>query len=95
VNLETKGYDLTAIFFSSCAAISFMYTRMSLKWVLEHQFSFLKALLFVIMDLTSEVSIAHNVSLLAGYASLCGLRISIEPLDSGNSEYSFDIMEKI
>ena len=33
-----------------------MYERMALKWVLEHQFNFLRALLFVIMDLTSEVS---------------------------------------
>lgn len=28
---------------------------MSLRWVLDHQFVFLKALLFVIMDLTGEV----------------------------------------
>ena len=34
-----------------------MYERMALKWVLEHQFNFLRALLFVIMDLTSEVSV--------------------------------------
>ena len=33
-----------------------MYERMALNWVLEHQFSFLKALLFVMMDLTKEVS---------------------------------------
>ena len=33
-----------------------MCDRMSLRWVLEHQFSFLKALLFVMMDLTGEVS---------------------------------------
>ena len=39
-----------------CLAIKFMYERMALKWVLEHQFNFLRALLFVIMDLTSEVS---------------------------------------
>ncbi|XP_033731686.1 transformation/transcription domain-associated protein-like, partial [Pecten maximus] len=39
-----------------CLAIKFMYERMSLKWVLEHQFTFLKALLFVMMDLTKEVS---------------------------------------
>lgn len=38
-----------------CLAIRFMYERMALKWVLEHQFIFLKALLFVMMDLTKEV----------------------------------------
>lgn len=29
---------------------------MAFKWVLEHQYVFLKALLFVMMDLTGEVS---------------------------------------
>ncbi|XP_065923524.1 transformation/transcription domain-associated protein isoform X7 [Magallana gigas] len=42
--------------FGGCLAIRFMYERMALKWVLEHQFIFLKALLFVMMDLTKEVS---------------------------------------
>nr|KAG5693699.1 hypothetical protein BaRGS_008341 [Batillaria attramentaria] len=42
--------------YGGCLAIKFMYERLALKWVLEHQFLFLKALLFVIMDLTSEVS---------------------------------------
>ncbi|XP_052799623.1 transformation/transcription domain-associated protein-like isoform X2 [Mya arenaria] len=39
-----------------CVAIKSMTERMSLKWVLEHQFHFLKALFFVMMDLTGEVS---------------------------------------
>ena len=38
-----------------CKAIKFMFDRMSLKWILDHQFLFLKALLFVMMDLTGEV----------------------------------------
>ena len=38
-----------------CIAIKFLVERMSLRWVLEHQFIFLKALLFVMMDLTGEV----------------------------------------
>lgn len=29
---------------------------MPLKWVIEHQLSFAKALMFVMMDLTNEVS---------------------------------------
>lgn len=33
-----------------------MNERMALRWVLEHQFHFLKALFFVMMDLTGEVS---------------------------------------
>ena len=39
-----------------CIAIKFLFERMDLRWVLERQFSFLKALLFVMMDLTGEVS---------------------------------------
>lgn len=39
-----------------CIAIKFLFERMALKWVLEHQYIFMKALLFVMMDLTGEVS---------------------------------------
>ncbi|XP_014681160.1 PREDICTED: transformation/transcription domain-associated protein-like [Priapulus caudatus] len=39
-----------------CIAIKFLFEHMPLKWVLDHQFVFLKALLFVMMDLTNEVS---------------------------------------
>nr|CAH7738958.1 unnamed protein product [Callosobruchus chinensis] len=39
-----------------CIAIKFMFERCALKWVYEHMFTFLKALLFVMMDLTGEVS---------------------------------------
>lgn len=37
-------------------AIKFMFERCAIKWVYEHMFMFLKALLFVMMDLTGEVS---------------------------------------
>lgn len=39
-----------------CIAIKFMFERCAIKWVYEHMFMFLKALLFVMMDLTGEVS---------------------------------------
>ncbi|KAF5288689.1 hypothetical protein FQR65_LT11954 [Abscondita terminalis] len=39
-----------------CIAIKFMFERCALKWVYDHMFTFLKALLFVMMDLTGEVS---------------------------------------
>lgn len=39
-----------------CMAIKFMFERCAIKWVYEHMFMFLKALLFVMMDLTGEVS---------------------------------------
>ena len=39
-----------------CMVIKFMVEQMSTRWVLEHQYVFLRALLFVMMDLTGEVS---------------------------------------
>ena len=39
-----------------CKAIEVLIGQCALKWVYEHMFSFLKALLFVMMDLTGEVS---------------------------------------
>ncbi|KAH9524764.1 hypothetical protein Btru_027783 [Bulinus truncatus] len=42
--------------YGGCLAIKSLYERMNFKWVLEHQYTFLKALLFVINDLTTEVS---------------------------------------
>lgn len=39
-----------------CIAIKFMFEKCAIKWVYEHMFMFLKALLFVMMDLTCEVS---------------------------------------
>jgi transformation/transcription domain-associated protein len=39
-----------------CIAIKFLFERMDLRWVFQHQFAFLKALLFVMMDSTGEVS---------------------------------------
>ncbi|GFG36813.1 hypothetical protein Cfor_08647 [Coptotermes formosanus] len=39
-----------------CIAIKFLVERMAMRWVYEHLFLFLTALLFVMMDLTGEVS---------------------------------------
>ncbi|XP_034936834.1 transformation/transcription domain-associated protein [Chelonus insularis] len=39
-----------------CIAIKFLFEKMATKWVLNHLFVFLKALMFVMMDLTGEVS---------------------------------------
>lgn len=39
-----------------CMAIKFLFERMATKWVLNHLFVFLRALIFVMMDLTGEVS---------------------------------------
>lgn len=39
-----------------CIAIKFLFERMAPKWVYQHLHTFLKALMFVMMDLTGEVS---------------------------------------
>ncbi|XP_060810438.1 transcription-associated protein 1 isoform X2 [Amyelois transitella] len=39
-----------------CMSVKFMFEKMTPEWVYKHVFTFLKALLFVMMDLTGEVS---------------------------------------
>ena len=39
-----------------CIAIRFLAEKMTLKWVFAHAYQFVKSLLFVMMDLTGEVS---------------------------------------
>ena len=39
-----------------CSAIEFLVEKMPLKWVLGHQLCFLMGLMFVLLDLTGEVS---------------------------------------
>ena len=39
-----------------CIAIQFLLERLPLLWLMNHQFQFIRALLFVINDLTGEVS---------------------------------------
>ncbi|XP_028033958.1 transcription-associated protein 1 isoform X2 [Bombyx mandarina] len=42
--------------FGGCIAVKFMVEKMAPEWVYKHVFTFLKAVLFVMMDLTGEVS---------------------------------------
>ncbi|XP_058058029.1 transcription-associated protein 1 isoform X2 [Anopheles bellator] len=39
-----------------CIALKFLYQNMALRWLYQHMFVFLKAFMFIIMDLTGEVS---------------------------------------
>uniref|UniRef100_A0A6A7FXF6 Transformation/transcription domain-associated protein-like n=6 Tax=Hirondellea gigas TaxID=1518452 RepID=A0A6A7FXF6_9CRUS len=39
-----------------CLSIKVLFENMTLKWVLQHQFAFLRAFMYVMMDLTEEVS---------------------------------------
>lgn len=43
--------------FGGCYAIQFFYSSMSSQWVFEHLYLFVKAQLFVIMDLSGDVYI--------------------------------------
>lgn len=57
-----------------CIAINFMFERCALKWVYEHMFTFLKALLFVMMDLTGEVNLTATVQTLRLNHDLSGFQ---------------------
>ena len=41
---------------SSCSAIAFLMEKMPLKFILNHQLSFVMALLYILLDLINEVS---------------------------------------
>ncbi|KAK2172769.1 hypothetical protein NP493_930g01023 [Ridgeia piscesae] len=66
-----------------CQAIKFMFEKMSLRWVLDHQFLFLKALLFVMMDLTGEVSSGALDLAKANLEQM--LKLCAEPLSGDNA----------
>jgi hypothetical protein len=56
-----------------CIAIKFLVERMAMRWVHEHLFLFLTALLFVMMDLTGEVCSATDITL----CSMCAHKMQI------------------
>ncbi|XP_023214350.1 transformation/transcription domain-associated protein-like, partial [Centruroides sculpturatus] len=61
-----------------CISLKFLFERMTLKWVFAHQYLFLRALLFVMMDLTGEVSsgaVDMAKSNLEKMLTLCGTPI--------------------
>lgn len=68
-----------------CIGIKFLTERMAIKWVLDHQFMFLRALIFVMMDLTDEVS---NGAIDMAKTSLDRMiRICVDPsIKEGNAE---------
>jgi len=68
-----------------CIAIKFLFERMATKWVLNHLFLFLKALIFVMMDLTDEVS-NGTIDMAKGNIEKM-LRVCVNPVISeGNTE---------
>ncbi|CAH1788418.1 unnamed protein product [Owenia fusiformis] len=85
-----------------CIAIKFMFERMSRCWVFDHQFLFLKAFLFVMMDLTNEVSsgaLDMAKSNLEQMLTMCAKPIpaeeSTEELLSTQSKSVFDVTHEL
>lgn len=61
-------------FACSCSAITFLIDKMPLKFVLNHQQSFVMALLYVLLDLINEVSsgtVTNAKKLLKKLLELC------------------------
>lgn len=68
-----------------CIGIKFLFGRMDTKWVLNHLFVFLKALIFVMMDLTEEVS--NGAVDMAKENLEMMLRVCVDPgIQEGNTE---------
>lgn len=63
-----------------CKAINFLYKHLSMRSLFQHFFTFLKAFLFVLMDLEGEVS-NGAIDIARKYLKLM-LKICITPLDS-------------
>lgn len=62
-----------------CIALKFLYEHMSMRWLYQHLYTFLKAYLFVIMDLTGEVS-SGAIDMAKSYLENM-LNICMVPLD--------------
>lgn len=68
-----------------CIGIKFLFERMATKWVLNHLFVFLKALIFVMMDLTEEVSNGAIDMAKANLEKM--LRVCVDPgIQEGSAE---------
>lgn len=62
-----------------CTALKFLYQHMAMRWLYQHLFVFLKAFMFVIMDLAGEVS-NGAIDMAKTYLEKM-LRICMVPLD--------------
>ncbi|XP_038044323.1 transformation/transcription domain-associated protein-like isoform X2 [Patiria miniata] len=67
-----------------CIAIKFMMERMDLCWIQGHLYQFLKALFFVMMDLTGEVSSGALDMAKTNLETL--LKLCASPLEGENAE---------
>ncbi|XP_053690427.1 transcription-associated protein 1 [Sabethes cyaneus] len=62
-----------------CIALKFLYQNMAMRWLYQHLFIFLKAFMFIIMDLTGEVS-SGAIDMAKNYLEKM-LNICMTPLD--------------
>ncbi|KAI4454767.1 ataxia telangiectasia mutated atm -related [Holotrichia oblita] len=75
-----------------CKAIEVMLERCAPKWVYEHVFSFLKALLFIMMDLTGEVSSGALDSAKMNLEKM--LIVCVTPPPEGSDQSTRDVQKK-
>lgn len=75
-----------------CKAIEVMLDRCAPKWVYEHVFAFLKALLFVMMDLTGEVSSGALDSAKMNLEKM--LIVCVTPPPEGSDQATRDVQRK-
>lgn len=62
-----------------CIALKFLFQNMAMRWLYQHLFIFLKAFMFIIMDLTGEVS-SGAIDMAKNYLEKM-LKICMTPLD--------------
>ena len=71
---------------SSCNVIHFLMEKMPLKWLLVHQLTFVMAFLYVLLDLTNEVS-SGTVTLAKDYMDELLTQVRVRIYDTVNHEY--------
>lgn len=74
-----------------CTALKFLYQHMSMRWLYQHLFVFLKAFMFVIMDLAGEVS-NGAIDMARAYLEKM-LRICMAPLAAGGEGKNEELVE--
>ena len=73
-------YETLSLYFlfpTSCSVIHFLMEKMPLKWLLVHQLTFVMAFLYVLLDLTNEVS-SGTVTLAKEYMDRLLTQVSIK-----------------
>lgn len=84
---------LCCVTYCRCLAIAFLAEKMPLKWILNHQQVIIMALMYVLLDLSNEVSFVVNFNLLHTYVHVVSyyyLQVS-----SGTVDQAKKLIDKI